>query len=263
MAICLFFIRPMTADAATKTYTYTDFIDVNTFDAVTYAAENPDVVVAIGNDPALLFNHYITVGCLEGRKGYSIYPNCTAMLRIMEVIDTHITDDMTEEQKVFAVHEWMTNNIKYGRIKGFSSNPLCNVMLGHYGICVDYSDTFSAFMCLLGIKNKILNGSPSHAWNQVLINGRKYNLDVTWDASVQVNGKFIQRYDPYKYYLFTDSEYAAKEHMLPYNPNGYLCPMICTGADRFSGLFVRIEDDLADPEEYAFFVECGGDKFIY
>lgn len=70
-------------------------------------------------------------------------------------------------------------------------------------------------------------------------------------------------YDPYKYYLFTDSEYAAKEHMLPYNPNGYLCPMICTGADRFSGLFVRIEDDLADPEEYAFFVECGGDKFIY
>ena len=51
--------------------------------------------------------------------------------------------------------------------------------------------------------------------------------------------------------------------MLPYNPNGYLCPMICTGADRFSGLFVRIEDDLADPEEYAFFVECGGDKFIY
>lgn len=39
------------------------------FDAVYYAAQNPDVVAVIGNDPTALYTHFITVGINEGRSG--------------------------------------------------------------------------------------------------------------------------------------------------------------------------------------------------
>lgn len=47
------------------------------FDSVRYAAENPDVAAAFGQDVAALYNHYTTYGINEGRKAY--YTDGTAI----------------------------------------------------------------------------------------------------------------------------------------------------------------------------------------
>lgn len=49
----------------------------NAFDYMKYAAENPDVAAAFGEDAAALYNHYVTYGINEGRKAY--YTDGTAM----------------------------------------------------------------------------------------------------------------------------------------------------------------------------------------
>lgn len=47
------------------------------FDYMRYAAENPDVFAAFGQDAAALYNHYTTYGMNEGRKAY--YTDGTAI----------------------------------------------------------------------------------------------------------------------------------------------------------------------------------------
>ncbi|MCR4584417.1 MAG: transglutaminase domain-containing protein [Lachnospiraceae bacterium] len=46
---------------------------MNGFDAAYYAANNPDVVMIMGKDPAVLYRHYLNYGIREGRK-----PNANA-----------------------------------------------------------------------------------------------------------------------------------------------------------------------------------------
>ncbi len=43
------------------------------FDATYYAEKNPDVVAVIGNDPAVLLQHYIDFGIYEGRDASAIF----------------------------------------------------------------------------------------------------------------------------------------------------------------------------------------------
>ncbi|WP_026498161.1 L,D-transpeptidase [Butyrivibrio sp. WCD2001] len=43
-------------------------VSADGFDANFYANKYPDVVAALGNDPAVLYNHYITYGIKEGRS---------------------------------------------------------------------------------------------------------------------------------------------------------------------------------------------------
>ncbi len=42
--------------------------DGGLFDAEYYASQNPDVVAALGNDPTVLYNHYLAAGKAEGRR---------------------------------------------------------------------------------------------------------------------------------------------------------------------------------------------------
>ncbi len=46
---------------------YSDKVNAGDFDPAFYAAQYPDVVAALGNDPAVLYNHYLTFGIKEHR----------------------------------------------------------------------------------------------------------------------------------------------------------------------------------------------------
>lgn len=47
---------------------HAEAVDVIPFDAQYYAENNPDVVAALGNDPNVLYQHYMNNGKAEGRK---------------------------------------------------------------------------------------------------------------------------------------------------------------------------------------------------
>ncbi len=73
-------------------------------------------------------------------------------------------------------------------------------MLHGRALCSGYSDTLSALLSECGIKSRVMSGGPknrgeaeklgtaSHAWNQVYLDGKWYNCDITNDADFILEG---------------------------------------------------------------------------
>ena len=115
----------------------------------------------------------------------------TAINYIIEnKINDIITENMTTEEKIKKVHDYIIDSTKYDTLKTdnihddtYKSNNAYGVLLQGYGICSGYADTIAIFLNALGIKNyKISN--DTHIWNLVYINGVWTHLDSTWDDPI-------------------------------------------------------------------------------
>lgn len=110
------------------------------------------------------------------------------------IVDTKIkeviTENMTTEEKIKKIHDFVIDSTKYDTLKTeniydntYKSNTAYGVLIQGYGICSGYSDTISIFLNKLGIENyKISN--DTHIWNLVYINGIWTHLDSTWDDPI-------------------------------------------------------------------------------
>ena len=76
--------------------TPTAYLNLQNFDAVAYGVDNPDVAAALGNDPQVLLNHYLTVGCKEGRIAHGLNDvtdaKCQAYLLAHQITNDSMTD---------------------------------------------------------------------------------------------------------------------------------------------------------------------------
>ena len=115
----------------------------------------------------------------------------TAINYIVEnKINEIIKEDMTTEEKIKKIHNYIIDSTKYDTLKSenihdntYKSNTAYGVLIQGYGICSGYSDTVAIFLNKLGIENyKISN--ETHIWNLVHINGVWTHLDTTWDDPI-------------------------------------------------------------------------------
>lgn len=115
----------------------------------------------------------------------------TAINYIVEnKINEMIKDNMTTEEKIKKIHDYIIDSTKYDTLKSenihdetYKSNTAYGVLVQGYGICSGYSDTISIFLNELGITNyKISN--DTHIWNLIYINGIWAHLDSTWDDPI-------------------------------------------------------------------------------
>lgn len=91
----------------------------------------------------------------------------------------NISPDMTDFEKVVAVHDYMVNNYVYD-ISDMEQSYL--VLLDKVGVCAAYAEAFQHVMKVIGIEGTIVKSeSMGHMWNMVKIDGRWYHVDVTWD----------------------------------------------------------------------------------
>lgn len=105
-------------------------------------------------------------------------------------INDIIKDNMTTEDKIRKVHDYIIDSTKYDTLKTdnikddtFKSNTAYGVLVQGYGICSGYSDTMAIFLNKMGIDNyKISN--DTHIWNLIYINGKWVHLDATWDDPI-------------------------------------------------------------------------------
>ena len=149
----------------------------------------------------------------------------TAINYIVETkINEMIKDNMTTEEKIKKIHDYIIDSTKYDTLKSnnihdttYKSNTAYGVLVQGYGICSGYSDTISIFLNKFGIKNyKISN--DTHIWNLVYINGLWVHLDSTWDDPI--SDKNINR----DTYFLIDSEDLNKldDHTHTYNKQIYI-----------------------------------------
>lgn len=137
--------------------------------------------------------------------------------KVGSIISKQIKSNMTDYEKVKSIHDYIILNTAYDTresLPNASYHPE-GCLLNKTSVCQGYAETFSLFMNVLNIKNNFITGSAtssdgqtiSHAWNSVLLDGKWYMLDLTWDDPVP-DAKGYVRYD---YFLRTDS-FFKKDH---------------------------------------------------
>jgi len=144
--------------------------------------------------------------------------------KVNEIIKNNIKDDMTLEEKVKVIHDYIINNTKYDEnrsdknIIDYKSDTAYGVLIEGFGLCGGYTDAMMLFLEKFGIESYKI-ASEHHVWNYVNLDNKWYNLDLTWDDPVSSNGSDILKHD---FFLISSEELLkldSKEHI--YDKNVY------------------------------------------
>lgn len=155
---------------------------------------------------------------VSGSPAERVYGKIKAALREI------ISDDMTDFQKVRAIHDYLVMNVVYDNalydmafsstdIKGYNGFYLEGVFDDKTAVCDGISKAFSAMANVEGIpcvritgKKAGSSGSVGHAWNKVFINNAWYIADATSDNVIVNNlGEILSL----EYFLITDEKMSA------------------------------------------------------
>ena len=103
----------------------------------------------------------------------------------------YINNDMTDFEKVMAVHDYMVLHYDYDHTL---ENHSITIMITKTGVCESYANAFNHLMSVIGIESVfVASDEMVHAWNLVKVDGKWYHVDVTWDdteRSDQVGHQF-------------------------------------------------------------------------
>ncbi len=133
----------------------------------------------------------------------------TMASKVSSVLSGLSLSGKTQYQKVKAIYDYMTANIRYDNsyTKYSGYDALCR----NCSVCQGYASSFYR-LCLstniqcrvvTGISTNTKGGKEEHAWNIVKIGSYWYNVDVTWDAV------YRQANQDYKYFLKSNSDFAG------------------------------------------------------
>ncbi len=140
-----------------------------------------------------------------------------------EVIKKIITNGMSDFEKAKAIHDYMLVNIDYDYddyLKNtipYESYNVIGALKNKYAVCAGYAKTFKLLCELADLECTYVVGTARgyHAWNQVKIDGKWYNVDVTWDDPVNEDKVFDDHYyNNYNYFLVSDEQFSD------HTPNG-------------------------------------------
>lgn len=137
------------------------------------------------------------------------------------IVNQIITKNMSEFDKAKTIHDYIIMNVDYDYANYLNdtipsqSYKALGALKYKYAVCAGYAKTFQLLCQLAGLECTYVTGdtpSGSHAWNQVKIDGKWYNVDTTWDDPVSLEKKFDDhRYNRYSYFLISD-ELMYKDH---------------------------------------------------
>lgn len=134
-----------------------------------------------------------------------------------EFISKYISQDMSDYEKVLAVHDYIINNSKYddklfttGIVPPESYSSYGILGLGR-GVCEGYAKSMKYLLDGIGIESMIVIGESkgeNHAWNLIKIENEYYHVDTTWDDPVTNDGSNVLRYN----FLNLNDEEISKTH---------------------------------------------------
>ena len=122
----------------------------------------------------------------------------TAVKKTLTALNLKSTDsDYTIIKKIY---DYICKNVKYDT--AHYTNPYYTLQFSAYAalvnktaVCQGYSLLFYRLALEKGIDARLIGGTSQrqpHAWNIVLLNGKYYNLDSTWDAGVTTYKYFLK-----------------------------------------------------------------------
>lgn len=123
------------------------------------------------------------------------------------VLNSIISDDMSNEQKALAIYEWLSQNVTYdykladnasstefGSPSNYNSFYLEGVFIDHVAVCDGIAKAFNLLSRMEGIVSykvvgEVKGTGVGHAWNIVQLSGEWYVVDATWGSEkATING---------------------------------------------------------------------------
>lgn len=139
--------------------------------------------------------------------------------RVNQIVKSCINKDMSNYEKVKAVHNWLIRNVKYdyyrlqtGTIPAVSHTAK-GALIKKVAVCDGYAHAFQMIMSRLNIPCKFVVGRSQgvgHGWNMVKLGGKWYHVDVTFDDPI-VNNSNTNTTPRYNYFL-KSSATMSKSH---------------------------------------------------
>lgn len=148
-------------------------------------------------------------------------------LRVADIIKKcNIENIDSVYERIKVLHDYIVENVEYD-VSLKNENAYSAIKEGS-STCQGYSLLFYKLLAEAGIKSRYITGTGisskdtgPHGWNIVKIGGVWYNVDVTWDDPVYLNGSGTNKEVSYEYFLkgsrsFDDShkrdeQFLAKE----------------------------------------------------
>ena len=108
--------------------------------------------------------------------------------KIDEIISDIINNNMSLEDKILAVHDYIINNTKYdsdalNNNSKYKSYISYGTLIEGYSTCNGYADAMALFLDRFNVPN-IRIASSTHVWNAVYLNNKWLHLDLTWDDPI-------------------------------------------------------------------------------
>ncbi len=130
--------------------------------------------------------------------------------KIDEWAKKNIKKNMSDYDKVKTIHDYIIQNITYSSTGKYDTRTYISGILDKKAACEGYANLFYKLAKKSKLEVNILAGMSRglrHAWNQVKINGKWYNVDVTFDDPLGDRG------NNYSYFL-RSNKYFSKNHEL-------------------------------------------------
>lgn len=114
------------------------------------------------------------------------------------------------ENQIKGVHDYLIDKLDYDST--LSKDNIYNIygaLVNRCTVCEGYARAFKAMMDELNVPCLIACGTginssgqtESHAWNYVMLNGKWYAIDVTWDDPIIIGNGRVGDNVKYRYYL--------------------------------------------------------------
>jgi len=104
--------------------------------------------------------------------------------------------DASDYDKVKAIHDYIIKRVSYDQT--YKKYTAYNALINKSSVCEGYASAAYRMFTDAGIESRIVTGTADgggHAWNIVKVDGKWYNIDLTWDDPIMDNGEQTLRYD--------------------------------------------------------------------
>lgn len=134
--------------------------------------------------------------------------------KIKQIVKNNHLNKMTDFEKVYFVNQYLAQHVKYSSQATDGGHSAYAALFDHKAVCQGYALAAYRLLKEAGVETKYITGKvhgQNHAWNKVKVNGKWYNLDITW------NDPMPDRGDRYRlnYFLISDQQ-LAKDHTWKY-----------------------------------------------
>lgn len=179
-----------------KMLSRTETIDIESFQipkdqigTYVYGAinEHPDLYFVKGGFSYYTSGSIVTRLLITYQEGY----DHEAFKRETQKALAVVTEDMSDLEKAVALHEYLVVNTAYD-YQNLLDNTLpetvytaYGILVNHTGVCQGYALTYKYLLNTLGIECYMVSSANiNHAWNMIVLDGKYYQVDTTWDDPV-------------------------------------------------------------------------------